>query len=151
VTSGPIVTPNMGYTNTVNGQAGLQMRYKGAAADGDAWIDFVLFAPISDGNILIQSQYVVDSGDARNIVVNNDTRKAYIGRTTVGPGWTLVYQVLSRVTNGIIGKEIRLIPHKCNKMFVMCTAANNVHAADEGNVALTIKYKPRTRFLLGDD
>ena len=151
VTSGPIVTPNMGYTNTVNGQAGLQMRYKGAAADGDAWIDFVLFAPISDGNVLVQSQYLIDTSNGRNVVINSNTRKAYIGRTTVGAGWTIAYQVLGRVTNGIIGKEIRLIPHRCNKMFVMCTAANNVHAADEGNVALTIKYKPHTRFLLGDD
>ena len=151
VTSGPIVTPNLGYTNTVGGLAALEMRYKGAAAVGDAWIDFVLFAPISDGNVFVQSPYSIDSTYTRNLVINNETRKAYMGRTTVGAGWTLVYQVLGRATNGIVGREIRLIPHKCNKMFVMCTAANNVHAANAGNVKLTIKYKPRTKFLLGDD
>jgi len=149
--SGPIVTPNLGYTNTTNGVAALEMQYKGAAAVGDVWIDFVLFAPISDGNILVNTPVSIESTYTRNLVINNDTRKAYIGRVTVGPGWTPLYQVIGRVANGIIGREIRFIPHRCNKMFVMCTASNNYHRADAGNVKLTIKYKPRTRFLLGDD
>lgn len=152
VTSGPISTPNLGYTNSINGAAALEMQYKGADASGEAWVDFVLFAPISDGNIFVQAPASIRGTESRNLVINNDTRKAYLGETRiVAASWTLEYKILGRVSNGIVGKEIQLIPHRCNKMFVMGTAANNVHVATGGNLKVTIKYRPRTRFLLGDD
>ena len=68
----------------------------------------------------------------------------------MGPGWTETVVVYGRVLNGLLGKEIQLIPARANKMFILGTATDNVHVATDGNIEVEIQYRPRTRFLLGD-
>jgi len=146
VTSGPIVTPNLGYS-TINGLAAMQLKFA-SGVSSTVNIDFALFAPISDGSVFVElTDTLVTS---RAFLLSNERRQAYTGSYTVGPGWRETVRILGRIVNGILGKEISLVPGRANKMFIMGTAADNVHVATDGNIETTIKYRPRTRFLLGD-
>ena len=146
VTSGPIVTPSLGYS-TVNGLAAMEMQFADSAT-ATVNVDFALFAPISDGSVFVELTDTLVSNKA--FLLNNERRQAYTTSYTAGPGWVETVVVLGRIVNGILGRDIRLIPERANKMFILGTAANNVHVATDGNIETTIEYRPRTRFLLGD-
>jgi len=146
VTSGPIVTPYLGYS-TPNGLAAMEMKFA-SGASSTVNIDFALFAPISDGSVFLELTDTLVTN--RAFFLSNERRQAYTGSYTIGPGWKETMVIYGRIVNGILGKEISLVPGRANKMFIMGTAADNVHVATDGNIETTIQYRPRTRFLLGD-
>ena len=149
VTSGPIVTPNLGYSTT-GALAALEVKCDAESTFADIHVDFALFAPISDGCIIVQLQGTVIESGGYCFVLDNENRKAYTAGITIGPGWTESRVILGRVQNGIYGRDIRLIPGRANKMFILGTSADNIHVATDGNIEVSLSYRPRTRFLLGD-
>lgn len=150
VTTGPLVVPNLHEDSTVNALAALEIKYAGTDTGyGDINVDFALFAPISDGYIATEAQAAIN-GLSYAFVIDNENRKGYTADYTAGPDWSSQLRVLGRSQTGIIGQEIRLIPNRPNKMFILGTETNNVHDIDTGNIEVELQYRPQTRFLLGD-
>jgi hypothetical protein len=149
VATGPIVVPNM-RENAINGLAALECIFPGSAGTGTVYVDFALFAPIADGCLIMDTAEAITQSGGRAITIDMDRRAAYTTSYTAGPDWSEDMTLQGRVQTGLIGREIQLIPKRHNKMFILGTEADNVHDIDTGNVKVFIKYKPRTRFLLGD-
>jgi hypothetical protein len=149
VATGPIIVPNM-RENAINGLAALECIFPGSGGTGTVNVDFALFAPIADGCMMMDTVEALTEAGLRAITIDMDRRAAFTTSYTAGPDWSEDMTLQGRVQTGLLGREIRLIPERPNKMFVLCTEANNVHDIDTGNVKVFIKYEPQTRFLFGD-
>jgi hypothetical protein len=151
VTTGPINVQKLEYdTNSALARLEFKRENEDASAE-DVYVDFVLFAPIDDGCVIFQLPDTLENC-GNYCIINNENRQILTAQGTLDiEEWKISVNVTGRAITGFFGREIRLIPERANRMFIMVTRADNVHLSSTGeHVRVSLEYTPRTRFLLGD-
>jgi hypothetical protein len=112
-----------------------------AAKGGDVNYDFFYCVSISDGYSIIDwGTYVIGGASSPQAIIDPMENLRY---TKTGAG------IIQSTSNAHLGDYIQAKPGRFNRIIMIGTGDENVHTPANGNIEVTLTYRPRTELLLG--